>query len=209
LYVWLRRRLPGIPVWLLAAIVWTATEFFRSELMRPNFAWMGLGYALVDSPVAVAPAAWFGSYGLTFALVALGAYLTPRPPLHGLSLPKRFGTDRATLNRCAGKGVTKASSVEPSLQNLPDGKARPDTTVEIMSPPSLARTRFIVRAGREGGWGVRFFLFLLWLALLLILRAAPTPQRPFAVRLVQANSEDEESLCGLSQAKPGERWDGD
>ncbi|HZT44037.1 MAG TPA: nitrilase-related carbon-nitrogen hydrolase [Chthonomonadaceae bacterium] len=75
LLVWMQRRLPGVPVWLLAAFLWTGVEYYRSELFVLNFGWMGLGYGVVNTPVLAAFASVFGSYGLTFVIVALGALL--------------------------------------------------------------------------------------------------------------------------------------
>jgi apolipoprotein N-acyltransferase len=75
LYVWLNRRLPLLPLWVVAAITWTAIEVYRSELFVLNFGWMGLGYGVARFPALASGAAWFGSYGLTFGIVALGAFM--------------------------------------------------------------------------------------------------------------------------------------
>lgn len=75
LYTWLRPRLPRMPIWLLFPILWTGTEYFRSELMLPSFTWMGLGYSLVNSPLLVWPARFIGCYGVTFLICMLGAGL--------------------------------------------------------------------------------------------------------------------------------------
>ena len=72
---WLRGRLPRVPLWLLAPIVWTGIELVRSEIFRPAFPLLGLGYATVNSPFVAPLAALFGSYGLTFLLVTSGAIL--------------------------------------------------------------------------------------------------------------------------------------
>ncbi len=72
---WLRVRLPRVPLWLLAPTVWTAIELVRSEIMRPAFPLMGLGYALVNAPLLAPLAALIGGYGLTFFVVMSGAIL--------------------------------------------------------------------------------------------------------------------------------------
>jgi apolipoprotein N-acyltransferase len=78
LLVVLERRLPRVPLWLIAAILWTAIEYLRSEVVQPTFGFLGLGYAVVNAPYIAALASVFGSYGLTFLIVALGgALLTP------------------------------------------------------------------------------------------------------------------------------------
>ena len=74
-YVFLRNRLPSIPAPLLAATVWTGIEFFRSEWMRPNFGFFGLGYAVVNVPVMIWFAQIFGGFGLTFGIVAFSVWL--------------------------------------------------------------------------------------------------------------------------------------
>lgn len=75
-FVWLRRRLPRVPAPLIAAVLWTGIEYFRSELFALRFGWMGLGYAVVDRPALAGLASWVGSYGVTFLIVALGSRLT-------------------------------------------------------------------------------------------------------------------------------------
>src|SRR2546421_2265525 len=42
LFVTIRTRLPAIPVWLLAPIIWTGVEYYRSERFVLSFGWMGL-----------------------------------------------------------------------------------------------------------------------------------------------------------------------
>ncbi len=70
LFVWIRKRLPQIPVWLLAPILWTGVEYFRSEPFVLNFGWLGLSYAAVNDHLLSRFATWFGCYGVTF-LIAL------------------------------------------------------------------------------------------------------------------------------------------
>ncbi len=129
LFVRLRPRVPEIPIWLLAGVLWTSEEYFRSELMKPSFGFMGLGYALVNSPLWMLVASGIGSYGLTFLIVATGT---------GIAF---------------------------------------------------------------GGRNVRLVLISVWLILTLFPRSAHPikPANPIQVRLVQANSEDDESLFSLSR----------
>ena len=72
---WLRVRLPRVPLWLLAPVVWTAIELLRSEYMKPAFPMMGLGYALVNAPFLAPLASVFGGYALTFFVALGGAVL--------------------------------------------------------------------------------------------------------------------------------------
>lgn len=144
-YVWLHERLPRFPAWLLAPLLWTATEYYRSEPFVLNFGWMGLGYGVVNVPVLAACASWFSSYGLTFGIVLLGALL-----------------------------AWEWSAFNPTQQR---GVWRP-----------VALCSF-------------------WLLLFAMPAARVDVERPLHVRLVQANSEDEESLFRLSREKGGRQPD--
>ena len=131
LTVWLRSRLPRLPFPLIAAVAWTGIEYFRSEPMALNFAWLGIGYPLVDSPLPCRVAAAIGSYGIGFLVIVWCAWAAA-----GRSLP---------------------------------------------------------------------FLALRLVPLLLLLlpfpatSPVPDPAHAFQARLVQANSEDDESLFRLSR----------
>ncbi len=133
LLVWLQRRLPQIPAWLLAAVLWTGVEYFRSEPFILNFGWLGLGYAVVNDHLLARCASWFGCYGVTFLIVA-----------------------------CAGLLAGQVSRGRP---------------------------------GTSGGLAI-FGAFVLLYAIPL---PPPSIERPLHIRLVQANSEDDESHFGLSQ----------
>ncbi len=164
-YVWLRERLPRFPVWLLAPLLWTGIEYYRSELFGLNFGWMGLGYGVVNTPLLAACASWFGCYGLTFGIVLFGALLanvfTIKSPSFGDAIAFRGG-------------------------------------VEQQNSPSLGEER----ASRRGV-GVRFgppaFLYCGWLLLFCFSAPPAIPERPLHVRLVQANSEDEDHFYSLSR----------
>lgn len=133
-FIRLRVRLPMVPLWLLAGVLWTAEEYFRSELMKPSFGFMGLGYALVNAPLWMIAASVIGSYGLTFLIVVIGA---------GIAF---------------------------------------------------------------GGRNARIGLILVWVLMIFFPRSSQPikPASPVSVRLVQANSEDDESLFDLSR-KPSAR----
>lgn len=79
LLAWLSRRLPQIPFALLAAITWVGIEYFRSEPMALNFAWLGIGYSLVDYPLPCRIASVVGSYGLSFVVVGWCALAATAP----------------------------------------------------------------------------------------------------------------------------------
>ena len=141
-YVWLRERLPRFPVWLLAPLLWTGIEYYRSELFVLNFGWLGLGYGVVNMPLLAACASWFGCYGLTFGIVCFGALLAQVITANKISGATRFG--------------------RPSV------------------------------------------LYCCWLLLFCFSAPTPIPERPLHVRLVQANSEDEDSFYRLSRPDAGQ-----
>ncbi len=62
---------PGL---LLAPVLWTGLEYFRSELYPLRFSWVNIGYAFAEGPW---PAEWLrlGMYGLGFIVVALAVVL--------------------------------------------------------------------------------------------------------------------------------------
>ncbi len=87
LTVWLKRTLPEIPLWILAPVVWTAVEWYRSEVFVLKFGWMGLGYALVHAPRLAYGASLLGCYGLSFGVMMAGAWLASAP--NSLNLRQR------------------------------------------------------------------------------------------------------------------------
>ena len=147
LFVSLRARLPQVPAWLLAPLLWTGIEYYRSELFALKFGWLGLGYGVVNAPLLAHVASCVGCYGLSFAIVLSGVVLSAM---------------------CAD-----AAAGTP------------------------AGPRF---------WRVGVALAV-WLALCLIPLAPPAPAHPLRVRLVQANSEDEESFYHLSRLAPRQPTD--
>jgi apolipoprotein N-acyltransferase len=92
LVVWLRSRLPRVPFPLLAAIVWTGIEYFRSEPMVLNFGWLGVGYPLVDYALPCHIAAVIGSYGISFLVAGWCAWAATgrRLPVVALRLAPLF-----------------------------------------------------------------------------------------------------------------------
>ena len=66
-----RRPLGGIAASLLLATCWVATEWLRGHVLT-GFPWNLAAYALVDHAALRQPAAWVGSYGLSFLTVLVG-----------------------------------------------------------------------------------------------------------------------------------------
>ena len=82
LFVWLRKRLPQIPFCLLAALLWTGVEYYRSEPFVLNFGWLGLSYAVVNDHLLARFASCIGCYGVTF-LCALCAGIIAQSVIQG------------------------------------------------------------------------------------------------------------------------------
>jgi len=58
-----------------AALLWTAVEYLRSFLLLGGFPWASLGYTQLHNTALCALAPWTGVYGLSFAVVLVGAAL--------------------------------------------------------------------------------------------------------------------------------------
>ena len=83
----LLRRAAGWPLALLAPAAWTLAEVVRWSLPVPlSFGWFRLGFLMHDTEWLVGSAAWFGTWGLTWGMAALGglaadvASAVVRPP---------------------------------------------------------------------------------------------------------------------------------
>ncbi len=67
-----RHAATGVGLALLFATCWTAAEWLRGHVLT-GFPWNLAGYAFVDYAALRQPAAWFGSYGLSFLAVFAAA----------------------------------------------------------------------------------------------------------------------------------------
>jgi apolipoprotein N-acyltransferase len=66
----IRRWGKPVAVWLIP-LIWTGTEYFRSELYYLRFSWLNIGYAF--SNVSNAPFHELGMYGLGFVVVLIAS----------------------------------------------------------------------------------------------------------------------------------------
>lgn len=57
----------------LVPVIWTGTEYFRSELYYLRFSWLNIGYAFTGFPCA--PFHFWGMYGVGFIVFAIAAAL--------------------------------------------------------------------------------------------------------------------------------------
>ncbi len=108
-----RRPLGGIAASLLLATCWVAAEWLRGHVLT-GFPWNLAAYALVDHAALRQPAAWVGSYGLSFLTVLVGVM----PGAAYSALPRQRS---AVLVLCAmaiiglwGAGTFRLGSKVPS-----------------------------------------------------------------------------------------------
>ena len=73
-----RHAIEGVMACLLFATCWTAAEWLRGHALT-GFPWNLAGYALVDYAALRQPAAWIGSYGLSFLVILVGTLAAPAP----------------------------------------------------------------------------------------------------------------------------------
>lgn len=66
--VYLRERLPGVPLAVSTAVLWTAVEWLQGHLGDLSFPWLGLGSALASFPRVAGAADLVGARGLSFWL---------------------------------------------------------------------------------------------------------------------------------------------
>ena len=71
-----RRAIGGVTACLVFATCWTAAEWLRGHVLT-GFPWNLAGYALVDYAALRQPAAWVGSFGLSFLVILVGTLPAP------------------------------------------------------------------------------------------------------------------------------------
>ncbi len=67
-----RRRLPRVPYWVIAALAWGAMEYVKS-LGFYAFPWLAIGYSQARNLPAVQTASVFGVYGVSAAVIGFNA----------------------------------------------------------------------------------------------------------------------------------------
>src|SRR5947208_669477 len=64
----IRLAVPGVPLWVVLPVAWTALEWLIGHLGDVRFPWLGLGTSLADAPVLVQWADIAGARGVTLWL---------------------------------------------------------------------------------------------------------------------------------------------
>lgn len=153
-----RRRVADIQAGLLLATCWVAAEWLRGHFLT-GFPWNLAAYALVDHAALRQPAAWVGSYGLSFLTVLIGVL----PGVAFVAAPRRRAAILAIF-ALSGTGLWSAGtlrlrSVVPPTDiavRIVQGNI-PQT--EKWSPGSRERTleRYLRLSKQPGGYDL-----LLW-----------------------------------------------
>ena len=102
------RAFAGAPVAAVAfAATWTGAEWLRGHVVT-GFPWNLAAYALTDLPAIRQPAAWVGSYGLSFLVALAGAWLGAALLARGRARALPFGLALALIALTWGAGTWRA-----------------------------------------------------------------------------------------------------
>ena len=71
----IRRRFGLMSALVMLPVIWTAVEFFRSELWVLKFGWLALGYSQYRSGIFLTAAAFIGVYGVGLIIAAVNGVL--------------------------------------------------------------------------------------------------------------------------------------
>ncbi|MGD2016824.1 MAG: nitrilase-related carbon-nitrogen hydrolase [Planctomycetota bacterium] len=174
----LLRRAPAWPLALLAPAAWMLAEVVRWSLPVPlSFGWFRLGFLMHDTEWLVGSAAWFGTWGLTWTMAALGglaadlAAAVVRPP----GTPSRLGVSIAAgLAPLATMALLSGRPAPPMVEG-PDvlvvqsgieqeiKAARRDPLVDLFVPQVTRTLEALIRTRPAAGgapdvvmWGETF-----------------------------------------------------
>jgi len=95
-----RRRVPWIPLWIAAPVLWTGLEVFRGEVIVTGYAWLLLGQPLIDSVPGPLLASIVGAYGVSFLACLLAAAACAVPLARERSV--KFGVGALAVVGVAG-----------------------------------------------------------------------------------------------------------
>jgi apolipoprotein N-acyltransferase len=100
------------PVWaaVLAPILWTGFEYFRSEVYWLKFSWLNAGYAFSDSPQIYAIAG-LGIYGIGFELMGVTSLISILPRRAALASFSVLIAVLATLTNLSSRHAPHADAM--------------------------------------------------------------------------------------------------
>ena len=154
-----RYAVTGAHAALLLATCWTGAEWLRGHVLT-GFPWNLAGYAFVDYAALRQPAAWFGSYGLSFLAVFAGAL--PATAV-AATVRVRWSSLAVFIAMAAllyGFGISRLASPAPEVTGVELRIVQGNIPQQQKwGPGSRDRTlaRYLDLSGRPGGFDV-----LLW-----------------------------------------------
>jgi apolipoprotein N-acyltransferase len=109
----LRLALPGVPLWVVFPVAWTALEWLVGHLGDVRFPWLGLGTSLADAPVLVQWADIAGARGVTLWLAwcnvaVVEAATEVRGTRHAV---RGYATVLLTVVLAAGYGIWRVKTL--------------------------------------------------------------------------------------------------
>jgi len=86
-FVWslarVRSRMPRVPVWVAAGVLWTGLEFLRGRVAFDGYPWYLVAHPVIEWPVLASPATVAGTYAVGFLIASLGGAMV------GLAMGRR------------------------------------------------------------------------------------------------------------------------
>lgn len=114
-----RARLPRVPSWLAAAVVWTGLEVLRGEVVWNGYAWALVGHPLIESRWWSSPGPVLGQYLMSFLVVLIGAAIASA----GMGL--LLGDRRRVVGGLTGAGASVLAWGVCAAVPTPSSEARP------------------------------------------------------------------------------------
>jgi len=139
----IRLAAPGVPLWAVFPVAWTALEWLIGHLGDVRFPWLGLGTSLADSPVLVQWADIAGARGVTLWLawcnvVLLEAALDVRRASY---VVRRIAPVVVTIALASGYGVWRIKTL-PVRDVGQIGMVQPNEGFDEKGDPARADTVF-------------------------------------------------------------------
>ena len=146
-----RQSWGGIGAALLAPVLWTGLEYFRSELYYLRFSWLNAGYAFSDSPQLPALME-LGTYGVGFVLMSAAALISLFSPrtawiagsllVAGLAVGINYPSDPHPIQPAKGLPLAGVQLEFPGVLEIPGQldrvlRASPEARIVVLSEYTL------------------------------------------------------------------------
>lgn len=139
----IRLAAPGVPLWVVFPVAWTALEWLIGHLGDVGFPWLGLGTSLADSPLLVQWADLAGARGVTLWLAWCNVLLL-EAAIDVRSAPsavRRIATVLLTIGLAVGYGVWRMKTL-PVRDVGRIGMIQPNEGFDEKGDPARADTVF-------------------------------------------------------------------